>query len=157
MTSRKTTSAAIVQCSTSNHGTTTDVLALSQSDVAVLAETFRLLGDQSRLKILLQCMRGSRSGRHCWLARPVAVLGQPSPAPVARRAPRARRAPSQAHLLRHCRPARQPGTPGHGGSHFGGQTRRLTEHVSARRPTPSRGRLFLAINLERHRRALLNA
>lgn len=59
MTSRKTTSAAIVQCSTSNHGTTTDVLALSQSDVAVLAETFRLLGDQSRLKILLQCMRGS--------------------------------------------------------------------------------------------------
>ena len=42
-----------------NHGTTTDVLALSQSDVAVLAETFRLLGDQSRLKILLQCMRGS--------------------------------------------------------------------------------------------------
>ena len=59
MTSRKTTSAAIVQCSTSNPGTTTDVLALSQSDVAVLAETFRLLGDQSRLKILLQCMRGS--------------------------------------------------------------------------------------------------
>ncbi|WP_446941750.1 ArsR/SmtB family transcription factor [Pseudomonas aeruginosa] len=59
MTSRKTTSAAIVQCSTSNHGTTTDVLALSQSDVAVLAETFRLLGDQSRLKILLLCMRGS--------------------------------------------------------------------------------------------------
>ena len=59
MTSRKTTSAAIVQCSTSNHGTTTDVLALSQSDVAVLAETFRLLGDQSRLKILLQCMHGS--------------------------------------------------------------------------------------------------
>ncbi len=32
---------------------------MSQSDVAVLAETFRLLGDQSRLKILLQCMHGS--------------------------------------------------------------------------------------------------
>jgi DNA-binding transcriptional ArsR family regulator len=58
MTSRKTTSSAIAHCSTSSHGATTDVLALSQSDVAVLAETFRLLGDQSRLKILLQCMRG---------------------------------------------------------------------------------------------------
>ena len=59
MTSRKTTSSAIAHCSTSSHGATTDVLALSQSDVAVLAETFRLLGEQSRLKILLQCMRGS--------------------------------------------------------------------------------------------------
>ena len=59
MTFRKTISSDIAQCSTSSHGAATDVLALSQSDVAVLAETFRLLGDQSRLKILLHCMRGS--------------------------------------------------------------------------------------------------
>ena len=59
MTSRKTTSADTAQCSTTSHDAATDALAMSQSDVAVLAETFRLLGDQSRLKILLQCMRGS--------------------------------------------------------------------------------------------------
>lgn len=59
MTSRKTTGADAQQCSTPDHGAAPNVLALSQSDVAVLAETFRLLGDQSRLKILLQCMRGS--------------------------------------------------------------------------------------------------
>lgn len=59
MTSRKTTSADTAQCSTTSHDAATDALAMSQSDVAVLAETFRLLGDQSRLKILLQCMHGS--------------------------------------------------------------------------------------------------
>lgn len=59
MTSRKTTSADTAQCSTTSHDAATDALAMSQSDVAVLAETFRLLGDQSRLKILLHCMRGS--------------------------------------------------------------------------------------------------
>lgn len=60
MTSRKTTSVDTPQrCSTTDHGAAADPLALSQSDIAVLAETFRLLGDQSRLKILLQCMRGS--------------------------------------------------------------------------------------------------
>ena len=59
MTSRKTTSADTAQCSTTSHDAATDALAMSQSDVAVLAETFRLLGDQSRLKILLLCMRGS--------------------------------------------------------------------------------------------------
>ncbi|HHJ4200256.1 TPA: hypothetical protein ACQJJO_001154 [Aeromonas veronii] len=50
MTSRKTTSADTAQCSTTSHDAATDALAMSQSDVAVLAETFRLLGDQSRLK-----------------------------------------------------------------------------------------------------------
>ena len=57
MTSRKTTSADTAQCSTTSHDAATDALAMSQSDVAVLAETFRLLGDQSRF--LLQCMHGS--------------------------------------------------------------------------------------------------
>ena len=38
-----------------------DVHSLSQHDVMVLAETFRLLGDPSRLRILLYCMRGSSS------------------------------------------------------------------------------------------------
>ncbi len=60
MTSRKTTSADTAQCSTTSHDAATDALAMSQSDVAVLAETFRLLGDQSRLKILLQWLRGAR-------------------------------------------------------------------------------------------------
>ncbi|QGF91741.1 metalloregulator ArsR/SmtB family transcription factor [Pseudomonas sp. CFSAN084952] len=59
MTSRKTTRADTGRCSTTSCVATNDALALSQSDVAVLAETFRLLGDQSRLKILLQCMHGS--------------------------------------------------------------------------------------------------
>jgi len=31
---------------------------LSPHDISILAETFRLLGDPSRLKILLQCMHG---------------------------------------------------------------------------------------------------
>jgi len=34
---------------------------LSQGDTATLAETFRLLGDPSRLRILMCCMRGSAS------------------------------------------------------------------------------------------------
>ncbi|UDM09145.1 metalloregulator ArsR/SmtB family transcription factor [Halomonas sp. NyZ770] len=60
MTAQKTTSPDTSQsCATTGHGAAIDPLALSQSDVAVLAETFRLLGDQSRLKILLHCMRGS--------------------------------------------------------------------------------------------------
>lgn len=35
--------------------------ALSQNEITILAETFRLLGDQSRLKIVLCCMHGSSS------------------------------------------------------------------------------------------------
>ncbi|WP_442800543.1 ArsR/SmtB family transcription factor [Salmonella sp. S151_61449] len=42
-----------------HHHAETETLEISQAEVSVLAETFRLLGDQSRLKILLQCMRGS--------------------------------------------------------------------------------------------------
>lgn len=33
-------------------------VALSSDEIAILAETFRLLGDPSRLKILLSCMSG---------------------------------------------------------------------------------------------------
>ena len=33
----------------------------SQQDVTILSETFRLLGDPSRLKILLHCIDGSKS------------------------------------------------------------------------------------------------
>ena len=35
--------------------------ALSQNEITILAETFRLLGDPSRLKILLSCLSGPRS------------------------------------------------------------------------------------------------
>jgi DNA-binding transcriptional ArsR family regulator len=35
-----------------------DHSSLSQNEVAILAETFRLLGDPSRLKILLTCLPG---------------------------------------------------------------------------------------------------
>ncbi|ENO89968.1 ArsR/SmtB family transcription factor [Thauera linaloolentis] len=35
--------------------------ALSQNDITILAETFRLLGDPSRLRIMLCCMEGSTS------------------------------------------------------------------------------------------------
>lgn len=38
-----------------------DAFALSQNDVTILAETFRLLGDPSRLRIMLCCMKGSTS------------------------------------------------------------------------------------------------
>ena len=34
---------------------------LSQNDITILAETFRLLGDPSRLKIMLCCLQGSVS------------------------------------------------------------------------------------------------
>ncbi|WP_312530936.1 metalloregulator ArsR/SmtB family transcription factor [Paracoccus sp. (in: a-proteobacteria)] len=36
-------------------------LVLSQPETAVLAETFKLLGDTTRLSILLCCLNGSRS------------------------------------------------------------------------------------------------
>ena len=36
----------------------TDLSLLAQNDVTILAETFRLLGDPSRLRIMLYCMRG---------------------------------------------------------------------------------------------------
>lgn len=48
-----------MRCSTTSHDVVTDALAMSRSDVAVLAKTFHLLGDQSRLKILLRCMHDS--------------------------------------------------------------------------------------------------
>ncbi len=35
-----------------------DHVALAQNEIVILAETFRLLGDPSRLKILLSCMSG---------------------------------------------------------------------------------------------------
>lgn len=38
-----------------------ELSALSQNDITILAETFRLLGDPSRLKILLCCLEGSSS------------------------------------------------------------------------------------------------
>jgi len=34
---------------------------LTQNDITILAETFRLLGDPSRLKIMLRCLEGSSS------------------------------------------------------------------------------------------------
>lgn len=43
------------------HRASADLIALSQNDVTILAETFRLLGDPSRLKIMLCCMKGSIS------------------------------------------------------------------------------------------------
>mgnify|MGYP002738059981 CR=1 FL=1 len=42
-------------------GPSTDLASLSQNDVTILAETFRLLGDPSRLKVMLCCMKGSSS------------------------------------------------------------------------------------------------
>ncbi len=38
-----------------------EISALSQNDVTILAETFRLLGDPSRLRIMLCCLEGSAS------------------------------------------------------------------------------------------------
>lgn len=35
-----------------------DLAALSHNDITILAETFRLLGDPSRLRIMLCCMQG---------------------------------------------------------------------------------------------------
>ncbi|MCD9354732.1 MULTISPECIES: ArsR/SmtB family transcription factor [Gammaproteobacteria] len=42
-------------------GPNVDLASLSQNDVTILAETFRLLGDPSRLRIMLCCMKGSTS------------------------------------------------------------------------------------------------
>ncbi len=41
--------------------TTKKQKSLSQQDVTILSETFRLLGDPSRLKILLHCMDGPKA------------------------------------------------------------------------------------------------
>ncbi|MGH8085869.1 MAG: ArsR/SmtB family transcription factor [Lysobacter sp.] len=45
-------------CTTAAHAARTVPTQLSSNDISILAETFRLLGDPSRLKILLQCIRG---------------------------------------------------------------------------------------------------
>ena len=45
-------------CTTMSHSASVAPTQPSPNDIAILAETFRLLGDQSRLKILLQCIRG---------------------------------------------------------------------------------------------------
>ncbi len=45
-------------CMTTSHSASAAPTQLSPNDISILAETFRLLGDQSRLKILLQCIRG---------------------------------------------------------------------------------------------------
>lgn len=45
-------------CTTAAHAERSAPTQLSANDISILAETFRLLGDPSRLKILLQCMRG---------------------------------------------------------------------------------------------------
>lgn len=37
---------------------TLDYSSLSQNEITILAETFRLLGDPSRLRILLSCLAG---------------------------------------------------------------------------------------------------
>ena len=47
--------------STPPKGPSADLESLSQNDVTILAETFRLLGDPSRLRIMLCCMKGSSS------------------------------------------------------------------------------------------------
>lgn len=41
--------------------TSFELSALTQNDIEILAETFRLLGDPSRLKIMLCCLEGSTS------------------------------------------------------------------------------------------------
>ncbi len=46
---------------TSHHSNEIDPAALSHHDIVILAETFRLLGDPSRLRIMLCCMQGSSS------------------------------------------------------------------------------------------------
>lgn len=45
-------------CTPSFHTARDTLTQLSANDISILAETFRLLGDQSRLKILFQCIRG---------------------------------------------------------------------------------------------------
>ncbi|ABM41588.1 MULTISPECIES: ArsR/SmtB family transcription factor [Pseudomonadota] len=44
--------------STDSPRSSIDLASLSGNDVTILAETFRLLGDPSRLRILLFCMKG---------------------------------------------------------------------------------------------------
>lgn len=48
-------------CSATDYGTEPDLSMLSQNEIGLLSEIFHLLGDQSRLRILLYCMRGSVS------------------------------------------------------------------------------------------------
>lgn len=43
------------------YGRGVDLGSLSHNEVVILAETFRLLGDPSRLRIMLCCMQGSSS------------------------------------------------------------------------------------------------
>ena len=44
-----------------DHGNPEHSLGLSSHGVTILAETFRLLGDPSRLRILLYCLKSPRS------------------------------------------------------------------------------------------------
>ncbi|EKS6729902.1 metalloregulator ArsR/SmtB family transcription factor [Enterobacter hormaechei] len=44
-----------------SHGEHTGLPSLSLNELAILAETFRLLGDPSRLRIMLYCMQGAAS------------------------------------------------------------------------------------------------
>ena len=46
---------------TSTDGVALGASELSQNEVAILAETFRLLGDPSRLRIMLCCLQGPMS------------------------------------------------------------------------------------------------
>lgn len=50
--------AAAGRAFTTGSGQPLDHSSLSQNDITILAETFRLLGDPSRLKILLSCLPG---------------------------------------------------------------------------------------------------
>lgn len=124
MTSRKTTSSAIAL--TVRPPATARPLMSSHcrkvTSLFCVNETFRLLGSQSRLKILLRCMRGSVAVGDIAVAGPVAILGQHH-LRLLRGAPRARRA--WANIFYGIADQRdQPGAPGHGGSHSGGQKRR---------------------------------
>ncbi|MDE9685903.1 metalloregulator ArsR/SmtB family transcription factor [Citrobacter freundii] len=51
----------IQDCSATDHVAEPDLSMLSQNDIGQLSEIFHLLGDQSRLRILLYCIRGSVS------------------------------------------------------------------------------------------------
>ncbi|EMY8162751.1 ArsR/SmtB family transcription factor [Pseudomonas monteilii] len=58
---RKTKKTPAKQSGTPTPRESFEISALSQNDITILAETFRLLGDPSRLKILLRCLEGSSS------------------------------------------------------------------------------------------------
>ena len=75
MTSRKTTSADTGAMPDHQPRRGRPMPAMSQCDVAVLAETFRQLGDLPSA-ILLQCMHGLVAVGTSPKARPVAVSGQ---------------------------------------------------------------------------------